>query len=59
MEDYEVCTCNNINKSTIVKAILEKGLTTLEEVQNETTAGTVCGACCDEIEAIIIEVNNN
>ncbi len=56
MEDYEVCSCNNINKSMIVKVIKEKGLTTLEEVQNETTAGTVCGGCCDNIEDIIKEV---
>lgn len=56
MEDYEVCTCNSINKSTIVNAIKVKGLATLEEVKNETTAGTVCGGCCDDIEAIIKEV---
>jgi len=59
MEDYEVCSCNNINKSTIVKAILEKGLTTLKEVQDETTAGTECGGCCDDIEDILKEINNS
>ena len=59
MEDYEVCTCNNIYKSTIVKAILEKGLKTLEEVQDETTAGTVCGSCCDDIEKILKEINSD
>jgi nitrite reductase (NADH) large subunit len=59
MEDYEVCSCNSINKSTIVKAIKEKGLTTLEEVKYETTAGSVCGGCCEEIEEILKETKRD
>jgi NAD(P)H-nitrite reductase large subunit len=57
MEDIEICNCNNIMKSEIVKAIKEQGLTTVEEVQEATTAGTVCGSCVSDIEDILSEVN--
>ena len=43
MEDIEICHCNGIMKSEIVKAIKEKGLKTLEEVQDANEAGKVCG----------------
>jgi NAD(P)H-nitrite reductase large subunit len=57
MEDIEICHCNGIMKSEIVKAIREKGLKTVEEVQDATEAGTVCGGCIDDIEEILREVN--
>jgi len=41
--DILICNCNEIYKSAIVKAIKEKVLKTVEEVGEETTAGTVCG----------------
>ncbi len=46
-----------IYKSAIVKAIKEKGLKTVEEVGDETTAGTVCGQCQDDIQEILDEIN--
>lgn len=58
MEDKEICLCNNIMKSEIVKAIKEKNLKTVEEVQEETEAGTVCGSCIPDIEDILDEINN-
>jgi len=57
MEDIEICHCNGIMKSEIVKAIREKGLKTVEEVQDATEAGTGCGGCVDDIEEILKEVN--
>ncbi|MDD5571225.1 MAG: (2Fe-2S)-binding protein [Bacteroidales bacterium] len=56
-EDIEICHCMSVNKSVIVKAIKEKGLKTVEEVQDETTAGTGCGGCIPDIEVILKEVN--
>ncbi len=56
-EDILICTCNEIYKSVIVKAIREKGLKTVEEVGDETTAGTVCGQCQDDIQDILNEIN--
>jgi bacterioferritin-associated ferredoxin len=54
--DIEICHCANIMKSEIVKAIKEKGLKTVEEVQDETTAGTTCGGCIPDIEDILNEI---
>ncbi len=59
MEDFEVCLCNNITRSTIVKAIDEKGLFTLEELQNETKAGTVFGGCIPDIEELLFKLNHH
>lgn len=55
-EDILICTCNEVYKSEIVKAITEKGLKTVEEIGEETGAGTVCGQCQDDIQAIIDEL---
>ncbi len=57
MEDIEICHCNGIMKSEIEKAIREKGLKTVEEVGEVTTAGTVCGVCQEDIENILKEIN--
>ena len=56
-DDILICNCNEIYKSVIVKAIREKGLTTVEEVGEATTAGTVCGQCQDDIQDILNELN--
>lgn len=57
-EDVEICNCLSIMKSEIVKAIKDKGLKNVEEVQDETNAGTVCGSCIPDIEDILKEINN-
>ncbi len=54
MENRIVCHCLNIDLDTIKKAV-EAGADTLEKVQEATEAGTICGACCEEIEVIIEE----
>jgi NAD(P)H-nitrite reductase large subunit len=56
-EDIEICQCNGIMKSEIVKAIKERGLKTADEVGEATTAGTVCGGCIPDIEEILKEAN--
>jgi NAD(P)H-nitrite reductase large subunit len=56
-EDIEICLCNGIMRSEIVKAIKEKGLKTADEVGEATTAGTVCGGCIPDIEVILKEIN--
>jgi bacterioferritin-associated ferredoxin len=55
MDDVEICHCNGIMKSEIIKAINEKGLTTVEQIQDATTAGTMCGGCIPDIEDILKE----
>lgn len=56
-DDPIICTCNEIRQSEIEKAIRDKKLKTIEEVQNETSAGTVCGACVDDIFLILEKMN--
>ncbi len=56
-KDVVICSCNEIYKSQIVEAIKSKGLTTVEQVGDATTAGTVCGQCIDDIQAILNEIN--
>ncbi|NLL29304.1 MAG: (2Fe-2S)-binding protein [Bacteroidales bacterium] len=56
-KDVIICNCNEIYKSEIVKAIKGKGLKTVDEVGDETMAGTVCGQCQDKIQEILDEIN--
>ncbi len=56
-EDELICTCMEVYRSTIEKAIKEKGLKTVEEVGIATEAGTVCGQCQDTIQEILDEIN--
>lgn len=49
----EVCGCNGVCKGTIVKAIKEKGLFTLEDVRKHTKASASCGSCTGLVEQII------
>ena len=37
----------------MIKEAVESGAATLEEVQEATGAGTVCGACNDDIQHLI------
>ena len=58
MDNNEIiCNCMQVTRGTIVKAIKEKNLQTLEEIGEETEAGTACGSCLEDIEKILKEVN--
>ena len=59
MSDPIICTCMEITKSQIEQAIIEKKLKTIESVQDETTAGTVCGACVDDIYLMLEKINGS
>lgn len=52
-DDAQVCGCNGVSKGTIVKAIKEKGLFTLDEVKKHTKAGSSCGSCSGLVEQIL------
>lgn len=54
MPDHEqVCGCNGVCKGTIVKAIKEKGLFSLEDVRKHTKASSSCGSCTGLVEQIL------
>ncbi|GBG15866.1 nitrite reductase (NADH) large subunit [Novimethylophilus kurashikiensis] len=52
-DDMEVCGCNGVCKGTVVKAIKEKGLFTLEDVRKTTKASASCGSCTGLVEQIL------
>jgi len=52
-DEMEVCGCNGVCKGTIVKAIKEKGLFTLDDVRKQTKASSSCGSCTGLVEQIL------
>ncbi|MBI5437716.1 MAG: NAD(P)/FAD-dependent oxidoreductase [Nitrosomonadales bacterium] len=52
-DEMEVCGCNGVCKGTIVKAIKEKGLFTLNDVRKHTKASASCGSCTGLVEQIL------
>jgi nitrite reductase (NADH) large subunit len=52
-DNAEVCGCNGVCKGTIVKAIKEKGLFTLDEVRKHTKASSSCGSCTGLVEQLL------
>lgn len=53
-DTMEVCGCNGVCKGTIVRAIKEQGLFTLEEVRKYTKASSSCGSCTGLVEQILM-----
>lgn len=47
-----VCNCLNVTNGMIKDAI-DAGASTLEEVQEATGAGTVCGACLENVQHLV------
>ena len=52
-DTMEVCGCNGIPKGSIIRAIKEKGLFTLEDVRKHTKASSSCGSCTGLVEQIL------
>ncbi|HET7403437.1 MAG TPA: nitrite reductase large subunit NirB, partial [Usitatibacter sp.] len=52
--EAEVCGCNGVCKGTIVKAIKDRGLFTLEDVRRQTKASSSCGSCTGLVEQILM-----
>jgi nitrite reductase (NADH) large subunit len=53
-DSAEVCGCNGVCKGTIVKAIKDKGLFTLDDVRKHTKASSSCGSCTGLVEQILM-----
>ncbi len=47
-----ICLCNNVPANEIVR-ILRAGALTRSEIQKFTSAGTSCGRCIREIDALL------
>lgn len=55
--DKVVCNCLNITNGMIKDAV-DAGASTLEEVQEATGAGTVCGACLEDVKHLVEQFLN-
>ncbi len=52
-DEAEVCGCNGVCKGSIVKAIKEHGLFTIDAVRKHTKASSSCGSCTGLVEQIL------
>lgn len=52
MANRLICLCNLIDKKEIMNC-LKKGASNTKDIQNFTRAGTVCGRCLPEIDALV------
>ncbi|WP_052088028.1 nitrite reductase large subunit NirB [Paenibacillus wynnii] len=60
MPDKElVCACNGVTKGTIMQAIQEHGLQTVDEVKKCTKASSSCGSCKTMVSSILDYVHLN
>lgn len=50
--DKIVCNCLGITNGMIKEAV-DNGASTLEEVQDVTSAGTICGACTEDVQHLV------
>ncbi len=51
--DAEICGCNGVCKGTIVEAVAEHKLTTLDDVRARTKASSSCGSCTGLVEQLL------
>ena len=52
-DEAEICGCNGVCKGTIVTAIAEKKLFTLDDVRAHTKASASCGSCTGLVEQVL------
>ncbi len=50
-----ICACKQVGEKTIKNAIMEQQLDSVEAISEHTDAGTGCGSCLGEVEAILID----
>ncbi|SDS04511.1 assimilatory nitrite reductase (NAD(P)H) large subunit precursor [Halopseudomonas xinjiangensis] len=53
-DEMEVCGCNGVCKGTIVKAIQQHGLFSVDDVKKHTKAASSCGSCTGLVEQIVL-----
>ena len=51
-EDEIICSCIGTTVKDIMDA-MDNGAKTIEDIEEVTQAGTVCGACIGDIEALM------
>jgi nitrite reductase (NAD(P)H) len=51
-DDAQICSCFNVTKGELRKAITSKGLTSVDQLKAATKAGTGCGGCVPAVTEI-------
>lgn len=54
-EDDIICPCTGITARDIMDAV-NNGASTVEDIEAATSAGTVCGACIQDIETLLAKL---
>ena len=52
-DSAQVCSCENVSKGAVCKAIAENSCQTLEELKSATPAGSGCGGCVPTLTQIL------
>ncbi|KUO62661.1 MAG: nitrite reductase, partial [Alphaproteobacteria bacterium BRH_c36] len=52
-DEAEICGCNGVCKGRIVSAIVDKGLTSVDDVRAHTKASASCGTCTGLVEQLL------
>lgn len=52
-EEAQICSCENVSKGDICKAIVENGLSQVAEIKACTKAGTGCGGCLPMVNDLL------
>ena len=50
-----ICACFGVGRNTLIKTIQEKGVNTVEGLGELLQAGTNCGSCIPELQALLVE----
>jgi nitrite reductase (NADH) large subunit len=58
-DDAEICGCNGVCKKTVVDAIVQKKLFTLDDVRTHTKASSSCGSCTGLVEQLLAATVGN
>ena len=56
-DEKVICTCMDVTAGAIKEAF-KNGARTVKDIQDATGAGTICGACLDEIEHLLDELKS-
>ncbi|MFC7062551.1 nitrite reductase large subunit NirB [Halobacillus seohaensis] len=55
----QICTCNSVNKGTIIQAVQEENLSTVEEVKQCTKASSSCGGCKPVVSNLLAYIHSD
>jgi assimilatory nitrate reductase catalytic subunit len=56
-DDQPVCVCFGVGRAAVCRAVQQHGLRTTRDIGARLNAGTNCGSCLPELQAILRELN--